>query len=245
MKERLEVKALFVSDIHLGSRYSKAEQFLTFLRSIQPETLYLVGDFIDGWKLKKRFYWNDTHSFIIRRIIGMMKNGTKVKYIAGNHDEFLREFMPNGNLGHLEILDEDIYHTIDGRKLLIIHGDIFDQITRQAKWLYYLGDNAYSLAMWINDLYNTVRRKMGLPYWSLSKKLKQNVKEAVNFINSFEYYIVKHTKECGCSGVICGHIHYPTIKKIENIDYYNCGDWVESCTAIVEHLDGNFELLDF
>jgi UDP-2,3-diacylglucosamine pyrophosphatase LpxH len=173
-----------------------------------------------------------------------MKSGTKVKYIAGNHDEFLRMFLPSSNLGHLEILDEAIHETVDGRKLLVIHGDIFDQITLKAKWLYYLGDNAYSLAMWINLVYNNMRRKLGKPYWSLSAVLKQNVKKAVNFINSFEHYIALHTKELGCCGVVCGHIHSATIKKFENIDYYNCGDWVESCTAIIEHYDGHMELID-
>ncbi len=244
MKQRLKVRALFISDVHIGSKHSKAEEFLKFIRSVQPETLYLVGDFIDGWRLRKKFYWNDTYSFIIRRIIGMMKDGTKVKYITGNHDEFLRKFVPSNNLGHLEILDETIHETVDGRRLLVIHGDVFDQLMLKAKWLYYLGDNAYSLAMWCNTICNSVRRKFGLPYWSLSAVLKQNVKKAVNFVNDFEHYIAKHTKELGCCGVVCGHIHTPIIKRFESIDYYNCGDWVESCTAIIEYHDGSMKLVN-
>ena len=244
MKQRLNVRTLFISDVHLGCKYCKADELLHFMRGIQPETLYIVGDFIDGWKMKKRFYWNDTYSFIIRRIIGMMKSGTKVKYVAGNHDEFLRIFLPNHfNLGHLEILDEDIHVTADGRRLLVIHGDMFDQFTKHAKWLYYLGDTAYSLAMWLNTVYNRIRRRLGKPYWSLSAILKQNVKKAVNFVNSFECFVARHTKELGCCGVVCGHIHTPSIKKFDNIDYYNCGDWVESCTAIIEHFDGRIELI--
>lgn len=241
MKNRQNVRSIFLSDAHLGCRHCKAEQLLKFLRAYNTEYLYLVGDFIDGWKMKKGIYWTDDHSFIVRRIIGMMKAGTKVVYIAGNHDEFLRNFLPLA-FGHLEIVDEIIHATATGEKILILHGDIFDQITMKAKWLYYLGDTAYSMAMWLNTYYNKIRRYFGFPYWSLSLVLKQNVKKAVNFINSFEHYIVKYTKDKKCNGVLCGHIHHSCIKNLEGINYYNCGDWVESCTALIEHRDGRIEL---
>lgn len=240
MKNRRKVKSLFISDIHLGCKYTKAEELLRFLKEIEPENLFLIGDIIDGWKMSQKVYWNDTYSFIIKRILGMIRSGTKVYYISGNHDEFLRKFTPNV-FGHLEICDEMVYQTMSGKRMLIIHGDIFDQLTIKAKWLYYLGDWAYSFAMWLNNKYNQIRRLLGYPYWSLSLMLKQNVKSAVNFINSFEHYIIKYTKDKKCDGVICGHIHTPCIKIIDDTMYCNCGDWVESCTAIIENNDGKIE----
>lgn len=241
-KNREKIKSLFISDCHLGSRYSRASNLLELLKRYDPDQLFLVGDIIDGWKMSKKIYWNDTYSFIIRRIIGMIKDGTKVFYIAGNHDEFLRSFLP-GNFGHIEILDEYTYDSINGQKILIIHGDIFDAYTLKYKWLYWLGDNAYSFSMWINSLYNYIRRRLGLKYWSLSQMLKRNTKKAINFINNFEYFIVKYTKEKKCSSVICGHIHHPELRDIEGIKYYNCGDWIESCSAIIEDLNGDFILI--
>lgn len=235
------VRSVFISDLHLGCTYCKSDMLLNFLKNIQPENLYLVGDIIDGWKMKQKIYWNDDYSFIVRRIIGMIKNDTKIIYITGNHDEFLREFCPNV-FGHFSVVDEVIHETLDGRKILVIHGDIFDNITSKLKFLYFLGDKAYTFAMWLNHVYNYIRIKFKMPYWSLSSMLKQNVKKAVNFINDFEKFIVDYTKNKNCDGVICGHIHTPVIKELNGITYYNCGDWVESCTAIIEHLDGSFEL---
>lgn len=192
MKPRINVRSIFISDVHLACHHCKADALLKFLR--------------------------------------------------GNHDEFLRNFIPH-TFGHLEVADEVIHETANGNKILVIHRDIFDQITMKAKWLYYLGDTAYSLAMTLNTYYNKIRRMLGFPYWSLSLVLKQNVKKAVNFINSFEHYIAKYTKDKKCDGVICGHIHSATIKEVEGIQYYNCGDWVESCTALIEHESGKIELI--
>lgn len=244
MKFRKKVRSVFISDVHMGSRYCKADQLLKFLRSVETDHLYLVGDIVDGWKMKRHLYWNDTYSFIVRRIIGMVKDGTKVVYVAGNHDEFVRKFVPN-TFGHLALVNECVHETADGRRLLLVHGDMFDILTIRAKWLYFLGDHAHSFAMLLNESYNRARALLGMPYWSLSLHLKRNVKKAVNFVNNFEHFIAKHTMEHDCVGVVCGHVHTPAVKHIEGIEYYNCGDWVESCTAIVEHWDGALELIDY
>lgn len=242
MKERLKVKSLFISDIHLGCGYCKSDKLLNFLRHVEPENLYLVGDIIDGWKMKNKVLWNDEYNMIFKRILGMVKHGTKVFYITGNHDEFLRKFTPT-EFGNIKICDEVIYTSIKGSKILVIHGDIFDQLTINSKWLYLIGDKAYSIAMFLNFLLNKIRTFLGLKYWSFSALLKKNVKKAVNHINNFEKILVKYTKDKNCDAVLCGHIHTPDIKQIDNIDYYNCGDWVESCSAIIEDYDGNFKLI--
>jgi UDP-2,3-diacylglucosamine pyrophosphatase LpxH len=162
MKRRKHVRSLFISDVHLGCKFCKAERLLRFLRGIEADHLYLVGDIVDGWKMKRNLYWNDTYSFIVRRVIGMVKDGTKVVYVAGNHDEFIRKFEPN-NFGHLSIVNECVHETADGRRLLLVHGDIFDILTLKAKWLYFLGDNAHSFAMWMNELLNHFRSWFGMP----------------------------------------------------------------------------------
>ena len=190
MKNRRKVRSLFISDVHLGCKYAKSAELLNFLKEIDPEYVYLVGDIIDGWKLARKMYWDDNATFVLRRIAGMMKNGSVVFICSGNHDEFLRKFTPQ-TFGHLHIVDEVIHETADGKKLLVIHGDIFDEVTMKAKWLYFLGDWAYSLMMWFNTKFNAIRRYFGFPYWSLSGFLKQNVKQAVNFINNFIYVIHK------------------------------------------------------
>jgi UDP-2,3-diacylglucosamine pyrophosphatase LpxH len=209
---------------------------------MEPERLYLVGDIIDGWKLKRNFVWTDTASFVVRRVLGMLKRGTRVRYVTGNHDEFLRGFSPHA-FGHMELADEFVHVTADGRRLLVIHGDCFDHLTCHAPWLYHLGDRAYTLALHANSWVNTARRMLGYPYWSLSATLKGRVKQAVNFVNDFERFVVRHTRRAGCSGVVCGHIHVPAIRRIDGIDYYNCGDWIEHCSALVEHFDGRIELV--
>ena len=238
----MRVRALFVSDVHLGCRFSQSDRLFDFLGHFEPDRLYLVGDIVDGWKMKRVFFWNDTASYVIRRVLGMLKRGTRVFYVTGNHDEFLRPFGPH-TLGHMELGDSFVHVTVDGRRLLVIHGDCFDHLTKHAAWVYKLGDRSYSVALHVNNLLNRVRRRLGYPHWSFSAMLKKRVKQAVNFINDFEHFVARTTRQFGCAGVICGHIHVPAMRRIDGIDYYNCGDWIEHCSAIVEHLDGRIELV--
>jgi UDP-2,3-diacylglucosamine pyrophosphatase LpxH len=242
---RKRVRSIFVSDVHLGCRHSQAEQLLSFLKGYTCDYLYLVGDIIDGWKLHRGFHWNDTYTLLIRRIFGMVKHGTTVRYVAGNHDEFLRAYideLQTALTGHIEVANEFIHHAADGRRLLVIHGDQFD-VSLTMPWLAGLGDRAYSLLLTLNALGNWVRRKLGLNYKSYSLVLKQNVKRAVNYINNFEELMAVHTRRRGCDAVICGHIHTPAVKPIAHLTYYNCGDWVENGTALIEHDDGQIELV--
>lgn len=240
----MKIRSIFISDTHLGCNYCQAGPLLEFLKSYEPTHLYLVGDFIDGWKLKKNFNsWKNEYSFILRKIFSLVKHGTKVYYVVGNHDEFLKKFVPC-NFGNIEILEEVYHITADDRKFLIVHGDCFDELTKHIKWLYFLGDNAYSFAMWLNHLLNKFRDWMGLPYWSLSDYLKSNVKKAVNYINNFENVMVNYAKQKECVGVIAGHIHCPSEKDINGIMYYNCGDWIENRSAIIEDFDGKISLIN-
>jgi UDP-2,3-diacylglucosamine pyrophosphatase LpxH len=238
----MRVRALFISDVHLGCRFSRAQELFEFLGQYEPDRLYLVGDIIDGWKLKRNFVWNDTASFVVRRVLGMLKRGTEVYYVTGNHDEFLREFSPH-TFGGMELADAFVHVTVDGRRLLVIHGDCFDHVTKHAAWVYHLGDRAYTAALHLNKWMNHLRRWLGKPYWSFSAMLKSRVKQAVNFINDFEHFVARYTRQQGCAGVVCGHIHVPAIREIDGIAYYNCGDWVEHCSALVEHVDGRMELV--
>jgi UDP-2,3-diacylglucosamine pyrophosphatase LpxH len=238
----MHVRSLFISDVHLGCRFSRSQELFEFLGGFEPDNLYLVGDIIDGWKLKRNFVWSDTASFVVRRILGMLKRGTRVYYATGNHDEFLRAFSPHV-FGHVELADQFVHETVTGRRLLVIHGDCFDHLTKHAAWVYHLGDRAYTAALHLNSWMNAVRRRLGYPYWSVSAMLKTKVKTAVNFVNDFEHFVARYTERQQCTGVVCGHIHVPAIRRIEGIDYYNCGDWVEHCTALVEHVDGRIELV--
>ena len=238
----MRVRSLFLSDLHLGCRFSRADELFQFLGRVEPDRLYLVGDIIDGWKLKRSFYWNDTSSFILRRILGMLKRGTRVYYATGNHDEFLRPFAPQ-TLGGVELADMFIHETIDSHRLLVIRGDFFDHLTKHAAWVYHLGNRTYTAALHLNKWINLARRSLGYPYWSFSSLLKTKVKRAVNFINDFEHFVARYTKKKDCCGVVCGHIHVPAIRQIDGVDYYNCGDWMEHCTALVEHVDGRIELV--
>jgi UDP-2,3-diacylglucosamine pyrophosphatase LpxH len=235
------IRSIFVSDVHLGCRYTHADSLLAFLRNHQPQYLYIVGDFVDGWRLRKGWYWNDTYTFLFKRIVDMMKRGTKVFYTPGNHDEFLRDFIEN--LGSVQLADEFIHVTADRRKLLVLHGDQFDACVRHAKWLAHLGDVGYNLLLGLNIVFNALRRRLGFGYWSLSQAIKRRVKQATCFVDNFEEVVIRHAAQRGCAGVICGHIHTPKIAVRNGITYCNTGDWVESCTALVEYTDGSFELL--
>jgi UDP-2,3-diacylglucosamine pyrophosphatase LpxH len=235
-------RAIWLSDIHLGTRGCQAERLLDFLRDNESDTLYLVGDIVDGWRLKRWWYWPQSHNDVVQKILRKARKGTKVIYIPGNHDEAARNYC--GLLfGGVELRFEAIHETADGRKLLVIHGDQFDTVVRHARWLAMLGDWAYALALRTNLVLNAVRRAFGLNYWSLSAWLKHKVKNAVEYIGRFEAAVASEGRRRGVDGVVCGHIHHAEIRMIEGILYCNDGDWVESCTALVEDHDGALTVL--
>jgi UDP-2,3-diacylglucosamine pyrophosphatase LpxH len=238
-------KTIFISDVHLGTKDCKAELLNNFLKHNDCETLYLIGDIIDGWKIQQnKWRWKQSHTNVIRRILGHSKRGTKVIYIAGNHDEFLRPFLPFGlSFGNIEIKNQVEHIGVDGKHYLVTHGDLFDGITRLAPWISFLGDKAYDFILSFNTSFNRLRHRFGLGYWSLSKYLKHRVKKAIDFIFRFETNLALYCKRKGYDGVICGHIHTAEIKTIEEVIYMNDGDWVESCTALVEHHDGRWEIV--
>jgi UDP-2,3-diacylglucosamine pyrophosphatase LpxH len=241
---RLKFRTIWISDTHLGTPGCNAELLLDFLKSVECETLYLVGDIIDGWQLRKGWYWPPRHNDIVRRVMKAAKHGTRVVYIPGNHDELFRDYV-GLQLGDIEILPEAIHETADGRRLLVLHGDIFDSIVMYARWLAFLGDSAYTMLLKANKGVNAVRRMFGLPYWSLAAHLKKRVKNAVQFISRYEEVVAHAALERGLDGVVCGHIHSAEIRQFGPVTYYNDGDWVESCTALVEHGDGRMEVLDW
>ncbi|WP_040879036.1 UDP-2,3-diacylglucosamine diphosphatase [Kaistia granuli] len=236
------LRTLFLSDIHLGTRGSQADLLLDFLKWHDAETIYLVGDIIDGWRLKKGWYWPQAHNDVVQKLLRKARKGARLVYIPGNHDEFLRDYLGT-HLGGVELVDRIIHETADGKRLLVIHGDQFDVVVRHAKWLAFLGDHAYNLALALNTVVGKVRRKLGFEYWSLSAWAKLKVKNAVSFIGAFEQALLTEAKRVGADGVVCGHIHHAAIRDDLDIRYINTGDWVESCTAIVEHHDGRIEMI--
>jgi UDP-2,3-diacylglucosamine pyrophosphatase LpxH len=231
----------WISDLHLGTKGCQAEAVLAFLREYEFETLYLVGDLIDIWQLKRGIYWPQSHNDVIQKILRAGRKGTRVIYIPGNHDEFVAGF--HGDFGAVSVVPRVIHETADGRKLLVIHGHELDTVVQNTKWLAFVGDVGYQILLRLNSPVNWLRRCFNRPYWSLSAAVKRNVKNAVSFIGDFENAIVRYSKEDNVVGVVCGHIHSPVIRRIEGVDYYNSGDWVESCSALVEDFDGNIELL--
>jgi len=239
-----DYKSIFISDIHLGTRGCQAEALCEFLKNNTCENLFLVGDILDGWRLRKKWYFPQSHANVIRRILTAAKRGTNVYYILGNHDEALRSFLRYDlSFGDIKILNHYDYIGVDSKKYLITHGDAFDNLmTKDKKWIMHMGDNLYDFFIWFNRHFNGIRRLLGLKYWSLSKWLKDNAKHAVRFINRFEEYISAYCEAKGYDGVICGHIHKAEIKTIGNIVYMNDGDWVESATALLEHTDGTWEI---
>ena len=236
------VKTLFLSDIHLGTRGCQAEQLLSLLKHYDAETIFLVGDIIDGWRLKSVWHWPTLHNVVLQKLLRKVRKGTRIVYVPGNHDEFMRDYLGE-NFGGIEIAGEVIYSLVDGRKALVLHGDKFDTVVRNIKWLAHLGDWAYEFAMFINRYLNIVRRMLGMPYWSFSAASKAMVKQAVSFIGAFENAVVADAERQGAQVVVCGHIHHATIRQVGSVLYTNCGDWVESRTAIAEHLDGHLELI--
>jgi UDP-2,3-diacylglucosamine pyrophosphatase LpxH len=237
---------VWISDVHLGTRGCKAEALAAFLKATPCEQLYLVGDIIDGWKLRSEFYWPQTHSNVIRRILTKAKRGTQVIYVVGNHDDFLRKFLAfEPRMGNIRVVNEHIHKTADGRRLLVIHGDQFDVITRYHRWLALAGDAAYRGAMEANRWINKARRMAGLGHWSLAAFAKQHIKAAVGIISDFESMVARECRIRHFDGIICGHIHHAEIRQIEGVTYHNCGDWVESCTALAEDFDGNIHILRY
>ncbi len=235
-------RTLFISDVHLGTRACQAEMLVDFLREHDAETIYLVGDIVDFWRIKRGAIWPQSHNDVLQKILRKVRKGTRVVFIPGNHDDGLRAYAGQ-RFGGIEIELQAEHTTADGRRYVVMHGDEFDVVVRYAKWLAFLGDRGYQLALWSNYPVNFVRRRFGLGYWSLSAYLKMRVKGAVNFIGEFEEKLSTEAKRRNASGVICGHIHYAASRETNGIHYVNTGDWVESCTAVLEHHDGRFELV--
>ena len=237
-------RAIFISDMHLGTKRAQTAALLDFLRDTESDQLYIVGDFIDNWSLRKAWYWDQSHNDVIQKLLRKARKGTKLIYIPGNHDENFRNFL-NLRFGRVAVLEETVHVSASGKRYLVLHGDKFDGVVRFAPWLAKLGDTAYEVSMDLNKAVNGVRRFFRLPYWSLSAYLKNRVKKAVEFISHFEEAVVRDAKARNCQGVICGHIHTPDDRMIDGIHYLNDGDWVESCSALVEHHDGRFEIINW
>ncbi|MGC4023999.1 MAG: UDP-2,3-diacylglucosamine diphosphatase [Mesorhizobium sp.] len=237
-------RSLFISDVHLGTKGAQAEALLEFLSGHDADTIYLVGDIIDGWRLRSSWYWPQAHNDVVQKLLRKVRKGARIVYIPGNHDEFLREFC-GLQFGGVEIRDTAIHQAADGKRYLVVHGDLFDLVVRHAKWLALLGDWAYRTAMVFSGYINFLRRKLGFTYWSLSAWAKARVKNAVNFIGQFEDTLAAEGKRHDVDGVICGHIHSAAMRDIGGLRYINTGDWVESCTALVEHRDGRMELVNW
>lgn len=237
------VRSVFISDIHLGSRGCNATALLDFLRDVHTDNLYLVGDIVDLWSLRKSFYWPQEHNNVLRTILGKAKHGTRVVYVPGNHDEDFREFA--GSLfGNLQIERDCIHTTAQGERLLVLHGDEFDSVVKCSPWLAALGSRAYDFSIEMNRHFNRIRRFFGYDYWSLASYLKHKVKNAVNYISSFEQAVAHEVRRRGVDGVVCGHIHRAEITRIDGVLYCNDGDWVESCTALVEDRNGRLSIWD-
>ena len=234
--------AVFISDVHLGTRGCQAELLLDFLRHHEADTLYLIGDIVDGWRLKRSWFWPQAHNDVVQKVLRKARKGTQVIYVPGNHDEAARDYC-GLNFGGVQVMREAIHTASDGKRYLIIHGDEFDGVVKYAKWLALLGDWAYNWALRLNHWFNVARKKFGLPYWSLSAYLKQKVKNAVEYIGNYEVAVADAARHRGVDGVICGHIHHAEIRAIDGLIYCNDGDWVESCTGIVEHRDGRLEIV--
>ncbi|MCR4314894.1 MAG: UDP-2,3-diacylglucosamine diphosphatase [Planctomycetes bacterium] len=241
---KIRYRTVFISDVHLGSPACKANLLFEFLKNIECDTLYLVGDIIDGWRMKRSWFWHQSHTDVIQRVLKLARKGTRIVYIPGNHDEGFRGYAHMA-LGNIEILREDVFETAGGKKFLVVHGDEYDAVIQYARWLAVLGDKAYDLVVWLNGIIAWLRAKLGLPYKSVAAYLKSKVKNAVKFIENYEVKLAEVTKERGLDGVICGHIHNPQMTDIEGVQYINDGDWVENCTALVELEDGTLELINW
>ena len=237
------LRTAWISDVHLGTRGSNAAALLDFLRDYELETLYIVGDLIDTWQMRRGIYWPQQHNDVIQKLLRKARKGTRIVYIPGNHDDFIGGFC--GYYGHIAIEKHAIHMTADGRRILVIHGHELDTVVQNARWLAFAGDLGYQFLLSLNPLINFVRQRFGFGYWSLSAYAKRRIKDAVNFIGEFEAAIVRYAESHAVDAVLCGHIHSAGIRQVGAITYYNCGDWVETCSALVENFDGEIELLNF
>ena len=235
-------RSVFLSDIHLGTRGCQAELLLDFLRHMTCERLFLVGDIVDGWKMKGGWHWPQSHNDVIQKILRLARKGAIVTYIPGNHDDRVRDFC-GVHFGGVMVARDALHQTVDGRRFLVVHGDEFDSVVRHAAWLGFAGDVAYRALLTLNTILNRLRRRLGFGYWSLSAYLKSKVKNALQFIDNFENAVAEEARRRSVDGVICGHIHRAEMRDISGILYINDGDWVESCTALVKHGDGRLEIL--
>ncbi len=235
-------RAVFISDLHLGTPGCQAEALLDFLKAYPSHTLYLVGDIVDGWQLRRRWYWPQAHNDVVQKLLRRARKGCQVVFIPGNHDEFARAFTGH-QFGGIEVREEAVHTLADGRRLWVVHGDHFDAVIQCAKWLAYVGDNLYELTLRLNRHLNRLRARLGLPYWSLSAYLKHKVKTALNYVTAFEEAVAGEARKRGYQGVVCGHIHRAEMRDIDGTLYCNDGDWVESLSALVEHASGRLELV--
>lgn len=240
----LGYRTVWISDFHLGTRGCKAEFLLDFLRHTESETLYLIGDVFDCWRLKKAIHWPPAHNTVLQKILRKARKGTRVVYLPGNHDEVMRDYL-GLQFGGVTVTDQLVHQTADGKRFLVIHGDQFDIVVMHARWLAGLGSWSYERLVVINQWFNTIRRKLGFTYWSLSAYIKDKVKSANKYQTRFEEALVRAARTAEVDGVICGHIHLPEQREIDGVKYYNDGDWVESCTALVEHFDGRLEIIEW
>ncbi|MEM9269299.1 MAG: UDP-2,3-diacylglucosamine diphosphatase [Pseudomonadota bacterium] len=240
----MKYRTLFLSDIHLGTRGCQADLLLDFLDHYDAETLFLVGDIFDGWRLSRGWHWPQKHNDVVTKFLDMARSGTRIFYIPGNHDEIMRRYLGT-HFGGIEVMETAEFTSADGKRFLVTHGDQFDNVVMNAKWLAYLGDSAYVTLLWMNTWINKLRWLWGGQYWSLSKWAKRQVKQAVNFISAYEDVLTGEAKRGGYEGVICGHIHSAALHPLGDVQYVNTGDWVESCTAIIEHEDGSLHLIDW
>ncbi len=239
-----DFRTVWISDIHLGTKDCKAKELLEFIKHCRAKKIYLVGDIIDGWALKKRWFWPQEHNDVIQKLLRQARKGTEVIFIPGNHDEFARQFC-GLNFGGIQVRHDDVHVTADGKKLWVTHGDLYDNIMQYARWIAFLGDRAYTFALWLNRAFNRIRLKLNYPYWSLSQYLKHKVKAAVSCITAFEDLLIREAKIKQCDGVVCGHIHKAELRIIDHITYANDGDWVESMTALIENHDGSLQIIDW
>ncbi len=239
-----QYRSVWISDLHLGTPGCQAHALLDFLKQVESDHLFLVGDIIDGWQLRRHWYWSQAHNDVIQKLLRKARKGTRVIFIPGNHDEFARRYLGH-DFGGIEVAEEWIHETADGRKLWVTHGDLFDGVIQCAAWLAHVGDSLYELTLKLNRHLNSLRARLGLPYWSLSKYLKLKVKRAVSYVGDFEAALAREARKRGAQGVVCGHIHHAELREIDGILYANDGDWVESLTALVEHGDGRLEIIDW